>query len=446
MMHFISDKTLFVCDCYGGASPEFRLKLEVVTTKAWQCLFALNQFIRPSPKELVGFSPEWSIISIPEFEANPETDGTRNTNFTIINFTKKLVLIGGTEYAGEIKKSLFTVLNYLLPIQYNVLPMHCSATAGPDGDVALFFGLSGTGKTTLSADPNRCLIGDDEHGWGDNAIFNFEGGCYAKVIKLSAVHEPGIFEAIRYGTLLENVCFEPGTSTVNYDDDSLTENTRASYPLSYAGNNSCPLVRSAPKNIFFLTADAFGVLPPIASLNKAQAKAFFLTGYTSKLAGTEIGIIQPKPTFSACFGAAFLPLPPMEYANLLEAKMEECKAKVWLINTGWTKGPYGTGHRIPIATTRALINAVLSGDLNTSSWKSHPVFGVAVPDRFEGLENQLFETKTGWSDESAYLTTANQLLKDFIKHLATYVGEGEAYELLFSLTRRQESAVSSQKI
>jgi phosphoenolpyruvate carboxykinase (ATP) len=428
MYEFIKGRTLYVNDCLGGASKEYELSFQVVTTKAWQALFANNQFLKPG--NIMEFTPEWIFFSVPEFEANPETDGTRNKNFTIIDFSRKVVLIGGTEYAGEIKKSLFTILNFILPVHHGVLPMHCSATAGKKGDVALFFGLSGTGKTTLSSDPERCLIGDDEHGWSDEDVFNFEGGCYAKVIHLNAGFEPGIFNAIRFGTLLENVTFEPGGSTVNFDDDTITENTRASYPLSFADVKSCPCVTAEPSNIFFLTADATGVLPPIAVLNTEQAKAFFLTGYTSKLAGTEMGVNQPKPTFSACFGAAFMPLPPMFYADLLQSKIEKSGAKVWLINTGWTKGPYGKGYRIPITATRTFINGVLSGNLNTQNWTNHPVFGIAVPTEFPGVDAGLLETKVGWDDENAYLKQANQLLKEFIKNLANYVGESEAINMM----------------
>jgi phosphoenolpyruvate carboxykinase (ATP) len=424
---FVSEKTLYVNDCVGGASVAHQLSFQVISTRAWQSLFAHNQFIKPG--NTTNFKPEWVFITVPEFEADPLMDGTRNKNFTIIDFSRKIVLIGGTEYAGEIKKSLFTVLNFLLPVYQNVLPMHCSATMGRKGDVALFFGLSGTGKTTLSSDPQRCLIGDDEHGWSDHEVFNFEGGCYAKVIHLNPEHEPKIFNAIKFGTLLENVGFKSGTSSVDFDDASITENTRASYPLSFADKKSCPAVEAQPQNIFFLTADASGVLPPIAVLDKRQAKAFFLTGYTSKLAGTEMGIIQPKATFSACFGAAFMPLHPMYYADLLETKIEQTGAKVWLINTGWTKGPYGVGHRMPIAITRALINAALSGTLNTDTWEQHPVFRVAVPKEFPGIDPALLETKAGWKDGEAYMKQANMLLKDFIKNLSSYIGERDALNM-----------------
>lgn len=435
MRAFVARRTLFVQDVYAGAAIQFRQKVEIATTKAWQSLFVKNLFLAPSEEAVVDFDPDWAVLCVPEFEANPAIDGTRQGNFTIINFSRKLILIGGTEYAGEIKKSLFSVLNYILPLKHGVLPMHCSATigaaaAGEKGDVALFFGLSGTGKTTLSADPNRRLIGDDEHGWGDNIIFNFEGGCYAKVIRLNAAQEPRIFGAIRYGTVLENVRFQPGLLTVNYDDDALTENTRAAYPLTYADPKAKPVVKAAPRHIFFLTADASGVLPPLAALTEQQAQAFFLAGYTSKVAGTEVGIVQPKPTFSACFGAAFLPLPAQHYADLLATKIRESGAKVWLVNTGWTGGGYGVGQRMPLFTTRTLINAVLTNTLDLSTWKAHPVFGIAVPKSCPGLSPRLFETKAGWADEEAYLHEAHRLLAALAKHLQLYVGPKGVQQLL----------------
>lgn len=431
MQAFVADKPLYVRDAYAGAAPAYRLTLEVATTKAWQSLFVQHLFLAPCEEELVNFTPEWAVLCVPEFEADPAIDGTRQGNFTIISFSRKLVLIGGTEYAGEIKKSLFSVLNYLLPLEHGVLPMHCSATVGDAGDVALFFGLSGTGKTTLSADPTRRLIGDDEHGWADNLIFNFEGGCYAKVIRLNAAQEPRIFGAIRSGTVLENVSFHPGLPTiVNYADDSITENTRAAYPLAYADSNARPLVAAAPHHIFFLTADASGVLPPLASLTERQARAFFLTGYTSKVAGTEMGIVQPKPTFSAAFGAAFLPLPPRRYADLLAEKIRESGAKVWLVNTGWTGGGFGTGQRISLAATRALIHAVLTGALDPGNWKAHPVFGVAVPESCPGVDNRVFDRATGWSSEESYLREARRLLMTFVEQLVPYVGRENARELL----------------
>jgi phosphoenolpyruvate carboxykinase (ATP) len=370
MIAFVANKKLYARYAYACASPTHRLNILVINTLAWHNLFCNHLFLRPEEEELNTFEPEWVILNVPEFEADPAVDGTRQGNFTIIDFTRKIILIGGTGYAGEMKKGIFTVLNYILPQEKQVLSMHCSANIGAEGDTALFFGLSGTGKTTLSADPDRKLIGDDEHGWSDEEVFNFEGGCYAKVINLSAEQEPEIFGAIRYGAILENTRFVEGTTTVDYTNQSVTENTRTAYPINYIPNVAEPSIGSAPKNIFFLTADAFGVLPPIAKLNKEQAMFYFVSGYTSKLAGTEMGVKEPQATFSACFGAAFLPLHPLKYADLLGKKINNGEVNVWLINTGWTGGPYGIGSRMKLKYTRAMIHAALEGNLLKQFLKS----------------------------------------------------------------------------
>jgi phosphoenolpyruvate carboxykinase (ATP) len=357
MLQFLTGRKAYVRYAYAGAAPTHRRNLALVTTQAWQSLFCHHLFIRPAEEALASFCPEWTVLCISEFRADPVTDGTRATNFSIIDFSRKTILIGGTGYAGEIKKAVFTVLNLLLPLE-GVLSMHCSANVGKDGDTALFFGLSGTGKTTLSADPARRLIGDDEHGWAGNEVFNLEGGCYAKVVNLSPEGEPQIYSAIRFGTIVENTCFYPGTQDVDYTDQTITENTRAAYPLTYIpGAWEAPVAQS-PRHIFFLTADAFGVLPPVSRLTAEQAMYHFLSGYTSKLAGTEMGVKEPVTTFSACFGAAFLPLPPSSYARLLGELIEKHNAQVWLVNTGWTGGPYGTGSRIKLAHTRSIIRAL----------------------------------------------------------------------------------------
>ncbi len=435
MQAFVQDQTVYAQQVLVGAASAYQLRAEIITTKAWQSLFVSHLFLHPTEAELVDFTPDWTVLCVPEFMADPATDGTRQTNFTIVDFTRRVVLIGGTEYAGEIKKSMFTVMNYTLPEAHDVLPMHCSATVGKAGDVALFFGLSGTGKTTLSADPTRRLIGDDEHGWADTekampGIFNMEGGCYAKVIKLNPAQEPRIFGAIRTGTVLENIGFYDGLRAVNYHDDTLTENTRAAYPLRYADPYAQPFVEAQPKHVFFLTADASGVLPPLASLTEKQAMAFFLTGYTSKLAGTEMGIVQPKPTFSPAFGAAFLPLPATRYADLLAKRIRQSGAKVWLVNTGWTGGGYGVGARMPLAATRALINAVLSGQLNPATWQPHPIFGVAVPTQCPGVADALFSPTAGWADTDAYQVEAQRLLGAFANHLHGFVGTAGVADLL----------------
>jgi phosphoenolpyruvate carboxykinase (ATP) len=420
MLDYIADKELFVRDVYACAMPEYKLNVRVVTETAYASLFANNMFLRPTRDELKGFDPEWHVIAIPSFMADPEVDGTRQSNFAILNFSKKTILIGGTGYTGEIKKGIFTVLNFVLPHQRNVLSMHCSANVGKDGDTAIFFGLSGTGKTTLSSDPARMLIGDDEHGWTESNVFNFEGGCYAKVIDLSKKNEPQIYNAIRYGALLENINFIPGTREVDFKDKSKTENTRTAYPINFIDNALEPSVGDAPKNIFFLTADAFGVLPPISRLTKAQAMYLFISGYTAKVAGTEAGVAEPQPTFSACFGAAFLPLHPTRYAEMLGAKLDKSDAHVWLINTGWTGGPYGVGSRISLPYTRALINAALGGHLDSVLYETDPVFGLKVPTTCPEVPSEILNPRNTWADKDAYDAKAKQLAEYFNKNFAKY--------------------------
>jgi phosphoenolpyruvate carboxykinase (ATP) len=420
--NYLVGKELYVRDAYACAMPDYQLNIRVVTESAFQNLFANNLFLRPTTKQLENFEPEWHVIAAPGFEADPLVDGTRQSNFAILNFTKKIILIGGTAYTGEIKKGIFSVLNFVLPHQRNVLSMHCSANVGEAGDTAIFFGLSGTGKTTLSSDPNRKLIGDDEHGWNDTSVFNFEGGCYAKVINLSAKHEPQIFNAIKFGSLLENINFIEGTREVDYKDASKTENTRAAYPINFIDNALEPSIGDSPKNIFFLTADAFGVLPPISRLTTAQAMYLFMSGYTAKVAGTEAGVLEPQPTCSACFGAAFLPLHPAKYAEMLGAKLDADDVKVWLINTGWTGGPYGVGSRISLPYTRALINAALAGELDAAKYSAHPVFGFEIPDACTGVPSEILDPVNTWEDKDAYYKKANELASYFNKNFEKYAG------------------------
>jgi phosphoenolpyruvate carboxykinase (ATP) len=413
MLAYTAGKDLFVQDCYAGADPHYRMPIRIITERAWHSLFARNLFIQPNHDDLLNHIPEFTVIDIPSFQANPEEDGTRSEVFVILNFAEKLVLIGGTEYAGEIKKSIFTILNYTLPLQ-GVLSMHCSANIGKQGDTAVFFGLSGTGKTTLSADPNRVLIGDDEHGWSDNGVFNFEGGCYAKVIRLSAAAEPEIYQTTRqFGTVLENVAFDTETGRLDLDDDSLTENTRAAYPISHIPNVTLEGMGGHPKNIIMLTADAFGVLPPIAKLTQEQAMYHFLSGYTAKVAGTEKGVTEPQATFSACFGAPFLTLHPSVYAELLGKKIAEHQVNVWLVNTGWTGGGYGTGSRMKIAYTRAMVNAALEGALEHIETETEPFFGLSVPTHVPGVPTEVLNPRNTWSDKAAYDVQARKVADMF---------------------------------
>ena len=414
--NYLSGKEIFVRDCYACAEPKYKLNIRVITETPWANLFSNNLFLRPTAKEIESFKPEWKIICVPSFKANPKEDGTRQHNFAIISFTKKIILIGGTAYTGEIKKGIFTILNYILPQEKGVLSMHCSANVGKDGDTAIFFGLSGTGKTTLSADPNRGLIGDDEHGWADKEIFNFEGGCYAKCVNLSREKEPQIFDAIKEGTLVENIVFKKGTNRVDYENISKTENTRAGYPINFINNAVEPSVGSIPKNIFFLTCDAYGVLPPISKLTAGQAMYHFISGYTAKVAGTEMGITEPTLTFSACFGKAFLPLHPTKYAELLGKKLKENKVNVWLINTGWTGGPYGVGSRTKLSYTRSIITAAINGTLEKVKFDTLPIFNLAIPTSCPDVPLEILNPRNTWKDKDAYDIKSTSLAAAFIKN------------------------------
>ncbi|MCS7297333.1 MAG: phosphoenolpyruvate carboxykinase (ATP) [Bacteroidia bacterium] len=416
---YMQNKTLYLRDVYASARPEYRIRIRIVNELPWHNLFVRNLFIEPSPQELESFEPDYLMIVMPGFRAEPAIDGTRQHNFTVLNLSRRIILIGGTAYAGEMKKSIFTLLNYLLP-QQGIMPMHCSANIGPEGDVALFFGLSGTGKTTLSADPERRLIGDDEHGWDEQGIFNFEGGCYAKCIDLSQEKEPQIWAAIRYGTVVENVTFYPHTRTINFKDASITENTRAAYPLSYIPGAVIPSIGGHPRHIFLLTTDAFGVLPPIARLTKAQTMYYFLSGYTAKVAGTETGIKEPQATFSACFGQAFLPLHPTRYAELFGEKIQRHDVRVWLINTGWTGGPYGIGYRMPLPSTRAMVRAALRGELENVAYFIDPIFGLAVPREVPGVPSEYLLPRNTWDDPHAYDRQASHLAQLFRQNFKKY--------------------------
>ena len=404
---------LFVEDLYCGADPSYRLSVRYVSPNAWHMAFVRNMFIRPEPSDLPTFDPNFTVLHAPEFQADPARHGTRSGTFIVLNIAERTILIGGTRYAGELKKAMFTVMNYLLP-KRGVLSMHCSANIGKSGDTALFFGLSGTGKTTLSAAPNRGLIGDDEHGWSENGVFNFEGGCYAKVINLSPESEPDIYRTTQmFGTVLENVVLDPATKKVRFADQSITENTRASYPLHYIKHYVEGGRGGHPKNVVFLTADAFGVLPPIARLTPQQAMYYFLSGYTAKVAGTERGVKEPQPTFSACFGAAFLVWHPTKYAQMLGELLRKHQSKVWLINTGWSGGPYGTGKRIDLEYTRAIVNAALAGDLDKVKTQKHPVFGLAIPIEIKGVPSNVLNPRETWPNPAAYDAEAKKLASMF---------------------------------
>ena len=428
--HLDDKNEVFVRDVKACADPNFQINIRVITETPWASLFADNMFIRPSEEQIQSFEPEWTILCAPSCVAIAAEDGTRQHNFSIINFTKKVILIGGSSYTGEIKKGIFTVLNFVLPHQKNVLSMHCSANIGNDGDTALFFGLSGTGKTTLSADPNRKLIGDDEHGWSDDSVFNFEGGCYAKCVNLSAEKEPQIFNAIRFGSLLENIECYPETTTVDYDNISKTENTRVAYPINYIDNSVEPSVAKTPKNIFFLTCDAFGVLPPISRLDNGQAMYHFISGYTAKVAGTEMGITEPTTTFSACFGKAFLPLHPAKYAELLGKKLKDNPdIKVWLVNTGWSGGSYGVGSRMKLSYTRAMISAALNGEFDKTEFEELPIFRLRVPKACSGVPTEILNPRLTWSDKAAFDQTAADLAGKFVKNFQQYA-DGASAEIL----------------
>ncbi len=427
MAAFLRGRELFVQDCWAGADPAFRLPIRVVTERAWHSLFARHLFIpEPDRTRLPDHEPQFTVIDSPSFNAVASADHTNSEVFILLNFAKRLVLIGGTNYAGEIKKSIFTVMNYLLPLR-DVMPMHCSANVGPDGDVALFFGLSGTGKTTLSSDPSRRLIGDDEHGWSSRGVFNFEGGCYAKMIRLSAEAEPQIHATTRrFGTVLENVMFDPVTRELDLDDDALTENTRGAYPLEFIDNAVPGGQGGHPTNVVMLTADAFGVLPPIAKLSPDAAMYHFLSGYTAKVAGTERGVTEPKATFSTCFGAPFMVWEPNVYARLLGERIAEHRVNVWLVNTGWTGGPYGVGSRMRIAHTRAMINAALSGKLEGLGVDVDPIFNLAVPKSCPDVPTDVLTPRKTWADQAAYEAQARKLAGMFADNFQAFEASASA--------------------
>jgi phosphoenolpyruvate carboxykinase (ATP) len=426
---YLAGKEIFVRDAYACADPKFRTNIRVVTEQAYHNIFANNLFLRPTKEDVLNFSPEWTIVNAPGFKADPAIDGTRQHNFAILNFTKKIILIGGTGYTGEIKKGIFGVLNFVLPHDKDVLSMHCSANIGKDGDTAIFFGLSGTGKTTLSADPNRGLIGDDEHGWATDTVFNLEGGCYAKCVDLTKEKEPEIWEAIKFGALLENIVCYDETSTVDFSNISKTENTRVAYPIHHIANAVEPSIASNPKNIFFLTCDAYGVLPPISKLDAGQAMYHFISGYTAKVAGTEAGVTEPQTTFSACFGKVFLPLHPAKYAEMLGKKMKENQVNVWLVNTGWTGGAYGTGSRMKLSYTRAMITAALNGALADVGFEQHPVFGLQMPTTCPNVPSEILNPRNTWGSAADYDQKANELAQKFIKNFEQYA-EGVSPEIL----------------
>jgi len=417
---YLEGKEVFVRDSYACADPNYKLNIRVINEYPWSNMFAYNMFLRPTEEELNSFDPEWVIVNAPGFMADAKRDGTRQHNFAILNFTKKIALIGGTGYTGEIKKGIFSALNFILPVYKKTLPMHCSANVGENGETAIFFGLSGTGKTTLSADPKRKLIGDDEHGWtSENSVFNFEGGCYAKAINLSEENEPDIYKAIKPGAILENIIMDEN-GEVDFSNTSITQNTRVSYPINHINNIQEPSIGHNPKNIFFLTADAFGVLPPISKLTPGQAAYHFISGYTAKVAGTEAGINEPLPSFSACFGAPFMPLHPTEYATMLSSKMQEAGVNVWLVNTGWTGGPYGVGSRMKLRYTRAMITAALENKLSDISYEKHPVFGLDMPKECPDVPSEVLNPRNTWEDSLAYDKKATELAASFHKNFEKF--------------------------
>ena len=420
MIAHLSRKEVWIRDCFACADELYRLNIRVVNENPWSNLFAYNMFLRPAENTLENFVPDWQVLHAPDFKADPAVDGTRNTNFTLVSFSKKIILIGGSAYTGEMKKGIFSVLNFILPNDKGVLSMHCSANIGKKGDTAIFFGLSGTGKTTLSADPNRYLIGDDEHGWTKDTIFNFEGGCYAKTIDLSMESEPEIFNAIKPGALVENVTFIEGTITIDFASKKITQNTRVSYPLYFISNAVKTSIGKTPENIFFLTCDSYGILPPISKLSAGQAMYQFISGYTAKIAGTETGITEPKATFSACFGAPFLPLHPGKYAAMLGEKMMMNAVNVWMINTGWSGGAYGVGKRINLNYTRAMISAALEGKLATVEFTKDPIFGMMVPLSCEGVPAKILIPKNTWNDKGLFDVKARQLAQLFINNFEKY--------------------------
>lgn len=415
----LSNEEIYVRDVLACTSPDYQIGIRVVTENAYQNIFANNIFVRSSETD-ADKRPEWSILAAPTFQAEPIVDGVPNPNFVIINFTEKIILIAGTGYTGEIKKGIFSVLNFILPHQHRVLSMHCSANTNAKDETALFFGLSGTGKTTLSSDAGRHLIGDDEHGWSDQGIFNIEGGCYAKCVNLEEDKEPEIYQAIKFGSLLENINCFPDTRVPNYEDTSKTENTRVTYPIDYIEGAVKSKISATPKNIFFLTADAFGVIPPISKLTTKEAMYHFISGYTAKIAGTEVGITEPKMVFSACFGEAFIPLHPTKYAELLGERIEKDNINVWLVNTGWVAGPYGVGRRIKLRYTRAMIRAAMAGDLNDAEYQRHPIFGMHFPSSCPGVPSELLNPAKTWPSQEAYDEQANKLAKAFDENFKKY--------------------------
>lgn len=430
IVNYLADKEVYVRDAHACADKKYRLPLRLVAEYPWSAMFANNMFLRPTTNEILNANPEWTILCAPGFKAIPDIDGTRQSNFAIVNFTEKEIIIGGTGYTGEIKKGIFSVLNYILPLERDVLSMHCSANVGEEGDVAVFFGLSGTGKTTLSADPNRKLIGDDEHGWSDDGVFNFEGGCYAKTINLSEKGEPDIYHAIRSGAILENIQFLEGTNRPDYEDATITQNTRVSYPIDHIDNIQPGSKGGIPKNIFFLTCDAYGVLPPISKLTADQAMYHFISGYTAKVAGTEAGVTDPEMTFSACFGAPFLPLHPTFYAEMLKEKMLEHGTNVWLVNTGWSGGGFGVGNRMKLRFTRSMISAALNGDLNDVRMQNDNIFGLNIPVECPGVPFELLNPRDAWENPADYDYKANFLAKAFINNFKKF--EDEASEAVLS--------------
>lgn len=439
MNAYLAGRDVYVRDAYVCAHEDYRMNLRVVNEYPWSNQFAYNMFLRPTDDEIMNANPDWTVVNAPGFMADPEIDGTRQHNFAIVNFTRKMIIIGGTGYTGEIKKGIFSVLNFTLPVNHGVLPMHCSSNVGMDGDTAVFFGLSGTGKTTLSSDPNRRLIGDDEHGWSSDSVFNFEGGCYAKTIDLSREREPQIWDAIKFGAILENIGFEDDGCTPNYEDSSKTQNTRVSYPMHHIDNIMEPSIGAEPKNIFFLTADAFGVLPPISRLDKGQAMYHFISGYTAKVAGTEAGVTEPQTAFSACFGAPFLPLHPARYAEMLGKKMTTNNVKIWLINTGWSGGEYGVGERISLKYTRAMITSALEGKLDHVQYQNHEVFGLAMPTTCPNVPEEILSPRNTWADKAAYDSKANTLAGKFNKNFEKFA-EGASEEILAAAPRVLDKA------
>ncbi len=425
VVRYLSGKEVYVRDAAVCADPKYRMNVRTVTEYPWSNFFIKNMFLRLTKEELADFEEEWLVLCAPGYEApNPEAFGIRQGNFSILDFTRKVALVGGSAYTGEMKKGIFSALNLILPVEKNVLPMHCSANVGEDGETAIFFGLSGTGKTTLSADPNRKLIGDDEHGWTpENTIFNFEGGCYAKVIDLSEEKEPEIYRAIKRGALLENVVYREGTKEIDFENSTITQNTRVSYPIEHIEKIQVPSYAGNPKNIFFLTCDAFGVLPPISKLTPGQAAYHFISGYTAKVAGTEAGITEPVPSFSACFGEPFMPLHPTVYAEMLSTKMKETGVNVWLINTGWSGGPYGVGSRIKLKYTRAMISAAMQGALEHVEFQEHPIFGLHMPKYVPNVPTEMLDPMNTWLQKGVYISKAIQLAHSFHINFDKFVNQ-----------------------